>query len=65
VAVGYVLWPELFTSRKSNVRVDDCGYTLLDDLKEPNAEILMTINKDEFIKRVMERYLKQNLGPNK
>jgi inosine-uridine nucleoside N-ribohydrolase len=64
VAVGYVLWPELFTSRKSNVRVDDRGYTLLDDYKEPNAEIVMTINKDEFIKRVMERYLKQNLGPN-
>ena len=62
VAVGYVLWPELFTSRKSNVRVDDFGYTVLDDSKEPNAEILMTINKDEFLKRIMERYLKQNLG---
>ena len=64
VAVGYVLWPELFTSRKSNVRVDDFGYTVLDDSKEPNAEILITINKDEFLKRIMERYLKQNLGRN-
>ncbi len=65
VAVGYVLWPDLFTSRKSNVHVDDSGFTMIDDSKEPNAEILMTINKDEFIKRVMERYLKQDLGRNK
>ncbi|MGA9407533.1 MAG: nucleoside hydrolase [Bacteroidota bacterium] len=64
VAVGYVLWPELFTSRKSNVHVDDFGYTVLDDTKKPNAEILTTIDKDEFIKRVMERYLEQNLGRN-
>ena len=61
VAIGSVLWPELFTSRKTNVRVDDKGYTLIDDSKEPNAEILMTINKDEFIKKIMERYLTQNL----
>jgi inosine-uridine nucleoside N-ribohydrolase len=65
VAVGYVLWPELFTSRKSHIHVDDSGYTLMDDSKDPNAEILMTINKEEFIQRVMERYLKQNLEPNK
>jgi purine nucleosidase len=64
VAVGYVLWPDLFTSRKSYMRVDDFGYTLLDDSKEPNAEILTTINKEEFLKRIMERYLKQNLGRN-
>jgi len=62
VAVGFVLWPDLFTSRKSHVRVDDSGYTLSDDSKEPNAEILMTINKEEFLKRIMERYVKQNLG---
>jgi hypothetical protein len=37
----------------------------MDDSKDPNAEILMTINKEEFIQRVMERYLKQNLEPNK
>jgi inosine-uridine nucleoside N-ribohydrolase len=65
VAVGYVLWPDLFTSRKTNVRVDDSGYTLMDDTKEPNVEILVTINTEEFLQRAMERYLKQNLGPNK
>jgi purine nucleosidase len=61
VAIGSVLWPDLFTSRRTNVRVDDKGYTLIDDSKEPNAEILMTINKDEFIKKIMDRYLTQNL----
>ncbi|NQT27919.1 nucleoside hydrolase [candidate division KSB1 bacterium] len=64
VAVGMVLWPDLFTTRKTHVRVTDEGYTVLDESKEPNCEIGMTINKDEFIKRIMERYLKQNLMQN-
>jgi purine nucleosidase len=61
VAVGMVLWPELFTTRKAHVRVSDEGYTVLDDSEPPNCEIGMTINMEEFIKRIMERYLKQNL----
>jgi purine nucleosidase len=61
VAVGMVLWPELFTTRKAHVRVTDEGYTVMDESKAPNCEIGMTINKDEFIKRIMERYQKQNL----
>lgn len=65
VAVGYVLWPELFTSRKAHIHVDDAGYTMIDSTRPPNAEILMTINKEEFMKRIMERYLKQDLEPNK
>lgn len=62
VAVGMVLWPELFTTRKAHVQVIDGGYTIIDESKSPNCEIGMTINKEEFIKRVMERYLKQNLN---
>ena len=61
VAVGSVLWPELFSGKKTNVRVNEKGYTLVADSIEPNGEILLTINKDEFIKRIMERYLTQNL----
>ncbi len=61
VAIGMVLWPELFTTRKAHVQVVDGGYTVIDESKEPNCEIGMTINKDEFIKRIMQRYLKQNL----
>jgi len=62
VAVGMVLWPELFTTRKAHVQVIGRGYTVIDESKAPNGEIGMTINKDEFIKRVMERYLRQNFN---
>jgi purine nucleosidase len=61
VAVGMVLWPELFTTRRAHVRVTDEGYTVIDENQPPNCEIGMTIQKDEFIRRVMERYLTQNL----
>jgi inosine-uridine nucleoside N-ribohydrolase len=61
VAVGMVLWPDLFTTRKAHVRVADGGFTVLDESKEPNCEIGLTIQKDEFIRRMMERLLRQNL----
>ncbi|MBI9060229.1 MAG: nucleoside hydrolase [Labilibaculum sp.] len=61
VAVGMVLWPELFTTRKAHVTVDEKGFTVIDEGKEPNCEIGMTINKDEFLIRMMDRLLKQNL----
>jgi inosine-uridine nucleoside N-ribohydrolase len=61
VAVGMVIWPDLFTTRKAHVRVIDGGYTVVDESKEPNCEIGVTIQKDEFIRRLMERLLKQNL----
>ncbi len=56
-----VLWPELFETRKAFVKVIDAGYTVIDESKEPNCEIGMSIQKDEFLRRVMERYLQQNL----
>ena len=61
VAVGMVLWPELFTTRKAHVKVVDGGYTVIDESQTPNCEIGMTIRKEEFIRRIMERYLRQNL----
>ncbi len=61
VAVGLVLWPDLFTTRKAHVRVTDGGYTVIEESKAPNCEIGMTIQKDEFIRRMMERLLRQNL----
>jgi len=60
VAVGMVLWPELFTTKKVHVTVDDRGYTSIDETKEPNCEIGVTIDAEEFIKRMMKRLLKQN-----
>jgi len=61
VAVGVVLWPELFTSKKVHVTVDDHGNTLIEDNKAPNCEIGVTIDAKEFIDRLMKRLLTQNL----
>lgn len=61
VAVGMVLWPDLFSTRKAHVKVIEGGYTVLDETKEPNCEIGLTIQKDEFIRRMMDRLLLQNL----
>jgi len=64
VAVGMVLWPELFSTRKAFVKVIDGGYTVIDESKTPNCEIGMTINTDEFLNRLLQRYLTQNLMRN-
>jgi len=61
VAVGMVLWPELFTTKKVHVTVDDRGNTLIDETKKPNCEIGVTIDAEEFINRLIKRLLKQNL----
>jgi len=57
VAIGMVLWPELFRTRKAHVKVTDEGYTVIDESLEPNCEIGMSIRNDEFIRRIMQRYL--------
>ncbi len=61
VAIGMVLWPELFTTRKAHVKVTEEGYTVIDESLEPNCEIGMTIRKDEFIRRIMQRYLQYTI----
>jgi len=61
VAVGMVLWPELFKTRPAHVKVIDGGYTVIDESKEPNGQVGMSIQEDEFVKRMMERFMKQNL----
>jgi inosine-uridine nucleoside N-ribohydrolase len=62
VAVGMFLWPELYTTRPAHVKVIEGGYTVIDETKEPNGRIGMSIQKEEFLERVMERLLTQNLG---
>ncbi len=62
VAVGMALWPELFQTRKAHVRVIDGGFTVVDEGKEPNCEIGMSIRTDEFLRRIISRYLRQNLS---
>ncbi len=61
VAVGMLLWPELFTTRPAHVRVIDGGFTVIDEGKPVNGLVGTQINKDEFLKRLMERLLQQNL----
>ncbi|KAA3619366.1 MAG: nucleoside hydrolase [Calditrichaeota bacterium] len=64
VAVGMVLWPELFETKSVHVSVQDDGFTVVDEERAPNAEIGVKINENVFIERVMERLIKQNLGRN-
>jgi inosine-uridine nucleoside N-ribohydrolase len=61
VAVGMVLWPELFTFRPAYVKVIDGGYTVIDESKESNGMVGMSINMNTFLDRFMERMLKQEL----
>ena len=60
VAIGMVLWPELFTTKLVHVKVDDKGNTVIDENKAPNCEIGVSIKTDAFLRRMIERLLKQN-----
>jgi purine nucleosidase len=62
VAVGMVLWPDLFQTKPAHVVVDNEGFTRMDAGKAPNGDIGVSINKEEFLKRLMNVYLRQNLG---
>ena len=64
VAIGMVLWPDLFMTRPAHVKVIDGGYTVIDESQKPNSRIGMYINEDEFIRRIMKRYLNQNFNRN-
>ena len=62
VAIGMYLWPELFKTRETHVKVVEDGFTIMDESKSPNCEIGMYINREEFLRKIMRRYLRQNLG---
>jgi len=64
VAIGMLLYPELFKTKKVHVSVDDKGFTKVDETKTPNAEVGVYINTNEFINRAMKGYLLQNMGRN-
>lgn len=61
VAVSMVIWPELFKTRKAFVKVTDEGYTVIDESKEPNCEIGISVNTKEFLNKYIDRLMKQNL----
>ena len=62
VAIGMVLWPELFTTGEAHVYVDDRGYTRVDPDRAPNCTVGVTIRDREFIDRMARRILEQDLG---
>jgi len=64
VTVAMVLWPDLFTTRPANVKISGDAFTVIDESKGPNSEIALTVKTDEFLKRLMERYMTQSLGDN-
>lgn len=63
VAIGMEAQPELFTTEKVHVYVDDKGFTRLDPTKPSNATIGTSIKHTEFIQKLMHQYVYQNLQP--
>lgn len=61
VAIGMLLWPDLFETRPAFVKVIDGGFTIIDESKEPNSHVGLKINTDEFLKRLMDLYMNQNM----
>lgn len=62
VAIGMEAHPELFTTEKVHVYVDDKGYTRIDPSKPANATIGTSIKHSEFIQKLMHNYVYQNLN---
>ncbi len=60
VAIGMVLWPDLFETRKAFVYVDDEGYTRVDDSKTPNCTIGVKIQDQKFLDLMMRSIIEQN-----
>ncbi|HEX2866328.1 MAG TPA: nucleoside hydrolase [Ignavibacteriales bacterium] len=65
VTVAMAIWPDLFTTRAASISVTDKGYTVVNEGSSPNSSIGISINKDEFIKRMIDRLLRQDLGSNR
>lgn len=61
VPIGMVLWPELFRTRAAHVRTTAEGFTVIDESRPPNSRVAMSIRTDEFLERLVDRLLRQNL----
>lgn len=62
VAVGYLLWPDLFGLEHGRVTVDERSMTLFEPGAEPTSTVALTIDDAAFIERMVTRYLEQNLS---
>lgn len=61
VAVGYILWPDLFGLEHGRVTVDERSMTLFEPGAEPTSTVALEIDDTEFIQRMVARFLEQNL----
>jgi inosine-uridine nucleoside N-ribohydrolase len=61
VAVGMVLWPDLFKTQPAHVSVDEKGFTRLTTSPPTNADIATFIDTPKFLDRLMRVYMQQNL----
>ena len=62
VAVGFLLWPDLFGLEHGRVTVDERSMTLFEPGAEPTSTVALTIDDAEFIERMVVRFLEQNLS---
>ncbi len=62
VAVGFLLWPDLFGLERGRVTVDERSMTLFEPGAEPTSTVALTIDDSGFIERMVARYLEQNLS---
>lgn len=61
VAVGYLLWPDLFGVEQGRVTVDERSMTLFETGAEPTSTVALEIDDAAFIERMIVRFLEQNL----
>ena len=61
VAIGMVLWPELFKTKEAFFYVDDKGFTRIDNDRDPNCTIGMEIDTELFLERMYRRIVVQDL----
>ena len=62
VAIGMVLWPELFKTKEAHVYVDDEGFTRVDKNKAPNCSYGYEIDADKFLNMMYRKIVVQNYG---
>jgi len=63
VAIGMEAFPNLFQTEKVHIEVDDKGFTRIIPNQNPNATIGISIDSNEFINRIVKKYVYQNLLP--
>ena len=57
VAVGYLLWPDLFGLEHGRVTVDERSMTLFEPGMEPASTVALEVDTAAFIERMMLRFL--------